>query len=829
MGVSMNWAVRAARRLNLTVFRSLKPGLRRRLRRLNPAWVGEKGVTFIEIVIMSLIMTIALVAITKAIQVASQGALAAKERARALALARDKLEEVKNMGYEQMKVRLSNYYYPDQPDPSNPLHQLSSIAPYPTTKPTASQDPWTPEAILVGKIYYWRHVVVKFVEEDTATKQLVQKPEPAPPTVVGGTNAASNLAYIEVDVTWYSRRTTRMEQVRVSTLLANQSVHEFALGQISGTIYDDDADDDLVDKPPAESGLPPPPAYIPGTDDVPITWASLVVIARNVVTGDTFTTMSDKGAFRITSMPEGDYLVRVAGAPAYLDSYYTGETSGPYTLNPAVNVMQVSITAADPNQRRVNIWTIKTKKGRIKGRYSTANVAPATHRIRISCNDGVSEPLELTVDPAICSTGCYFSISNIAFPSSGAATYQVRIADLDTNQSATAYICMDLWAYNVAATDFYLGIPMSMPTPYCGSCNLFPDCTRTATPYNADDAIPLTQTATASIVRVRMKETDNTGALINLSKTWLGRIRVTYTPLSGMGSPFSQTQTIDSGTDIGATKFSLPGGPASKVEFQAYMGDQFKTTTGYTTDTYFLPFELDAPTYDLEPGGSYSANPAEENRHLFVVTRISTVSGTVWEILNSKGFAGAQVNIRNDSTKWSTVVTSDGNGRFVATEVPVDDMLYTVEPVVGVDYISDPISITDLEVSAPGLVYLNSKFGVPLAFTLNAINGLIKGEVTVGAGGPVVDSGALVIASTYNSGTSQFVSSLPSASLVGKYTYSTVTMTDGTYQLKTATGAAFNYYIYCSAVVNGVQKFYKSAAVVTPVADTEVIHNIALP
>src|ERR1051325_3869470 len=171
---------------------------------------GEQGTTYIEITMMMLITTIAIVAIANGIRVTSRGVLAAKERSRGLAIARDKLEEVKNLGYQNLENKFSNYLYPDNPDPSIqptlilPIHQKKDAAPYPATVPNAADDPWTPEQIQEGRMTYWRPVKVKFVAESAPGQELQQFPVPnAGLNVIGGNDTGSNLAYIEVDVTWY--------------------------------------------------------------------------------------------------------------------------------------------------------------------------------------------------------------------------------------------------------------------------------------------------------------------------------------------------------------------------------------------------------------------------------------------------------------------------------------------------------------------------------------------------------------------------------------------------------------------------------------------------
>ena len=132
-----------------------------RVHRKPPASNRERGTTYIELAMMSVIAAILLVSLSQAISSTTRGTIVAKERSRAQALAQDRLEEVKNLGFSTLSMRGSNYWYPDLPDANNPLMQESTAVPYPATMPVFGEDPWTPEVIQVGRRSYWRHVLWK--------------------------------------------------------------------------------------------------------------------------------------------------------------------------------------------------------------------------------------------------------------------------------------------------------------------------------------------------------------------------------------------------------------------------------------------------------------------------------------------------------------------------------------------------------------------------------------------------------------------------------------------------------------------------------------------
>jgi hypothetical protein len=282
--------------------------------------------------------------------------------------------------------------------------------------------------------------------------------------------------------------------------------------------------------------------------------------------------------------------------------------------------------------------------------------------------------------------------------------------------------------------------------------------------------------------------------------------------------------SVDANGEVTIT--NVPATFGGDIRLSAYM-----TTTGFTQDDYFLPFNVE-PTqqYELEPGGGYGGGgqPATAMQHLFVLQRVAAVSGTVWSIANTKGYPNAQVQIKNDLTQWNTVVKADVNGRFKHSAVPKETSPYYVVPVTGSELTSVPVS-RDFTIANHGLEYRVDTNNNPMEFVLSSINGTLVGTIRkTGAPTYVVKTGAMVIASTYNTGTAQFVTSLPAAALGGEYSFSTVTLADGTYRMKVATGIG-SYWVYASAVINGVEVFVKSAAAVAVAPDTEVTQDLTLP
>jgi hypothetical protein len=149
---------------------------------------------------------------------------------------------------------------------------------------------------------------------------------------------------------------------------------------------------------------------------------------------------------------------------------------------------------------------------------------------------------------------------------------------------------------------------------------------------------------------------------------------------------------------------------------------------------------------------------------------------------------------------------------------------YTVTPVLGADYVSVP-ALRTLQVLAQGVIYSTDQTTAPLDFVLSAINGTIRGTVSKTTAGNLISTGAVVIASTYNG---PFPTSLPSPLLGSAYTYSTVTLTDGSYILKVAT-AVNNYYLYAFVMKDGALSQYGPSAPVPVTAGGISTLDIVIP
>jgi len=341
----------------------------------------------------------------------------AKERARALVLAQDKMAEVKKRGYQALIPFVSKYYYPDQPDPAAPMSQLPDVPPYPATAPAPGEDPWTPETILSGKVEYWRHVKIKCVE-DTATG-LQQRPLPNLPTVVGGTDDSSNLMHIEVAVTWFSRLAKKIRQVRVTSMLANMKVTAGFGGEISGTIFDD-ADDTLV------------------------TGKTLTVYTTHPGTGQSFSVPVDPadGSYFFSDLPDGEYIIKLAGEPEYLDSAHAVGNSD-FDGDPcseAACEQSIVIETGDMTHLNKGIWTVKVYRVHIVGRFTGASPGDI---VFIDSADGLSSGIKFDPVSGDCdATPCSFTISDVAWPVVGTKTFQVTLENRTQGRYGTATICM---------------------------------------------------------------------------------------------------------------------------------------------------------------------------------------------------------------------------------------------------------------------------------------------------------------------------------------------------------------------------------------------------
>lgn len=789
-------------------------GLKRRLRLPRSGEAsGETGITYIEIAFMMLIVSILIVSLTNAIQVAARGTLAAKERSRALSLARDRLEEVKNFGYTTLSARVSLYYYPEVADADSSLHQRRDLPPYPVTPPSAGDDPWTPEVMVDGNIGYWRHVVVKQVEEigDGGDLQMRPLQNPAPPcldcdplTVIepGGTSPLTHLIYLEVDVTWFSRRTHRMEQVRVSTLSADVYSPQAVTGSISGTVY-------------CETGIPNPVAgVVPDADDKPVTVAKLAVVARDTLTGASYLTYSNTpdGTYVISNLPNGSYYLDLRGAPLYDDSGFTNQTGESQAGLPMVTV---DIDDGTKNQNAKAIWTRRVNPTRVDIWAQGINAGPAK-TIVVAVSDGMSLPVNATLSGTITCTAaspCWFSVPNVAWPSSGQTTYRITLNDVTDNTTGSATIFLDK-ARSSGATDYFVvganpglaqwGAPNANRA--CASYGAGNDYCVSTADY-APVSISTTTSGLPASVKVKVQEFIGTNSAGTETQD-LSAANVTLARVVMSAGSTTATLLLDSsGLTMGTTVFTTVPPNAGQVTFKAYM-----TSTGWDTDSYFLPFNVQPGwSYDLIPGETPPPDPVDSSRHIFVLHRVATITGTVYKA-DGTGKSKGKVTIRNISTNWNNTITADNNGVFTHASVPISGNVYSVAPVADPDFVSVPPTL-DVQAKDQGTVYrVNAPGTTPLAFTLVSVNGIIKGTINQSAS-KVFGAGATVIASTYDTTSSMFVSSMPSSLLSAQYTYSVVTLADGTYRLKVATGVG-NYNLYVTAVVDGVQKFVRVGGIV---------------
>jgi len=795
----------------------------------------ERGTTYIEISMMSLIAAIVLVSLSQAITSTTRGAIAAKERARAQSLAQDRLEEVKNMGFTALSMRVSNYYYPDNPDPQMPLMQLASATPYPVTTPNAGDDPWTPEGILIGKRTYWRHVKVKFVEPDpdVASGQLVQSPKPLGPNgsiKTGGNNPGSNLAFIEVDVTWFSPRLGRREQIRLSTLVASSNINTLAFGSISGTVLD--TGDDKLDTAGSST--------LQDFDDKPISWSALIVVARNILTEDKYTTKIDTskinpgeyGYYKIQNVPNGAYEVLVYGAPRYYDGGYNGKNTPAGTNNQTVSV---SVSMFNMQATNTNIWLNKAMLVKIYGQFIGVNGSlGSTKFVQVYNSDFSSTPIELSVTQNCASAApCWFVLNDVAWPATGKVLWKTMVVNLTDKVAVGVTLCADASVVPIpspassTAYDFYVGMaPPVGDFPCSSGCqpsypNLGTDCVYPGE-SGAYGPVNLVTPYSKPTLRVKVKEYYN-GAEWDLDSAVLPLVRIgflsTNDGISATLGLASDSTTIFKNMTTG--EGLIPIQPPPTIKLKAWVN-----TTGYTEDSYFLPFPTDPGVdYSLIESDLSIGEPVLANRYTFRLIRVSAVSGTVWLVAGIKGFVNASVRIALQSSAWNNVMVTGGAGQFLHEAIPMNAGTdYTISPIVGADYVATP-PFRYVTIDKNGLVYTKDKFGAGLEFTLLAINGGIHGTVT--KKGKLVTEGATIIATTY---TGALPATLPATQLSeGAYTYSTVSYSDGTYRLKVGTGLG-KYYIHVITKQDGESQVGPlPAGGLTVNADTDVLYDVAIP
>jgi len=787
----------------------------------------ERGTTYLELSMMSLIAGILLVSLAQAMRSTTLATIVAKERARAQALAQDRLEEVKNFGFNTLAMRFSNYWYPNDPDLDNPLMQKAAAIPYPAIVPLTGEDPWTPEVIMVGKRNYWRHVVVKFVEPDpdvAGSGQLVQAPKPSANGFPkkGGTNPASNLAFVEVDVTWFNSRLGKIQQVRLATLVANpNAMSNVTVCQIVGNIYDT--------KALPEVG--PGAASAPDADDVAIA-QPLVVSARNILTGEKYTTTANAatGSYSLTNLPSGAYEVLVFGAPKYLDGGFNDKNTPANEYNQTVSV---TVSLADSSADDTNIYLSKAILVKIYGVFSGVDgTVGGPKTVQVYNSDFSSVPTELTISTTTnCTAGapCWFVLNDVAWPATGKMLWKTMVVNLTDKVGMAATICADgLIASPASATDFYLGMAPPFAAgwkgcstgcaPVFGTDCVYPGDSGAYSPMN------LATNFKKPTLRVDAVEFyDGVDHPLGASICPLARIGF-LSSLDGISATLgfnSDSTTIF--LNLKTMEGLITIQPAPTISLKAWV-----TTTGYSEDSYFLPFDTNPGLGAVPPSADYDLvdgpQPIATDRYTFRFIRISTISGTVWITAGTKGYIGAPVRISLQSADWNNVVITNGQGNFFHTTIPVNSNKYLVAPIAGADYVSAPPSRLVL-VDKNGLVYDKDTSGNQLEFTLTAINGSIRGVVT--KGGVAVSEGAVVIASTYNG---PFPSTFPSATLAGAYTYSTVTYSDGSYHLKVGTGLG-NYYIYAFTKQGGLEASIAQVPVggLAVTAGSEAVYNPAIP
>lgn len=732
-----------------------------------------------EVAIVGIIVTILLIALTTALKNVVKGGMVAKERTRALALAEDKLAELRKLGYANLKTRISRYRYPDDPDPDVPLSQKAGLPPYPATAPDSEEDPWTPEWILSGTMTYWRHVKVKCVEAVSGT--LYQKPLPDG-SEAGGTDDSSNLMHIEVAVTWESRLMRRMQQVRVASLVANMAVVSGNYGTIAGTIFDDG------------------PNVAVNTDDSVVKGKPLVVHTTHPGTDESFSTPVNPltGAYELTSLPDGEYIVKLQGAPEYHDSAYAvGNTGGPPPAgtpvdgNPVPDALPQTVTigVGSRGHRNIGIWTTRIKAVWIIGRFTGASTGDT---IYIESGDGLSSATQFTVDTD-CTAGspCNFWIPQVVWPSIGTKTFVLTIENKTQQKFGTATLCVDSAIPflppnpGVTATNFYWGYDPhpAWPVP-CGACAA--PCQMPA--WSA--ALSATQwDNTPGTVMVVVREYYNGGDAGPLEGAWVG--------INDGGSGPAQTD----GTGV-ATIAGVTPSPAGSLKISAWMSG-----TGYSDRDLAVADTLNpgAVKWANDAGGLGDAAPTTPP-YTILLHRVAIVSGTVWRVCDgdtppcdpdgSQGFPNASVTITNPETEFNVSVVTDAAGRFSCEDVIQESSDYTVRPSVGTNFSVAPTSL-GVTVDANGVTFSKSDSNEPLEFVLAAINGTILGRVMKKVSNtPLLferyEKGAIVIATTYGGA---FPAELPSGTLAGTYSYSAITETDGSFTLKVATGVG-DYTIY---------------------------------
>ena len=265
----------------------------------------------------------------------------------------------------------------------------------------------------------------------------------------------------------------------------------------------------------------------------------------------------------------------------------------------------------------------------------------------------------------------------------------------------------------------------------------------------------------------------------------------------------------------------VPAEPAGNLKLDVWVG-----TTGYTTDSLTSTFDvIPGGSYDLEESGGWAVEPSSDKRRNLVVSKASRLCGTVYDGTGAP-MAQAAVRIRCPNTEWSSIVTTNAAGLFVHSAVPVETYSYYVEPLGGADYVSTPVNRL-VTVSAAGLTYNKDQTAADMKFNMVAVNAEIKGQVYHPAG-TKASTGVLVIATTYAGG-GAFPTKLPATSLANTFSYSTITMTDGAYSLKVASGIG-QYYLYAYLVDNGVAKLLATpAGPVTVNSAAPVVQDLVVP
>lgn len=237
----------------------------------------------------------------------------------------------------------------------------------------------------------------------------------------------------------------------------------------------------------------------------------------------------------------------------------------------------------------------------------------------------------------------------------------------------------------------------------------------------------------------------------------------------------------------------------------------------YLTNTqgiYWLELSVDSYTLTINP-----TTPQMYNNSTYTSSTTATVSVNVGQIITVSEVALAQagtvqgkvissgvgdalpdiiveIKRRNDNVQVATEIT-DSDGMYTFSQVPFSGNNYKVQPLLDTGESYSSSSGTNVPVS-PVTVIAGSTTVVP-TFTVSGAMGKISGSVREGT--ELIKTGVLIIATTVT------ISSDPpefgySALQGGPYYYSTVSLSDGTYELSVRGGSAtYNVYAWYTKLV----------------------------